>query len=109
MGMTTEDMKRVLTYIKTQIKIGTKGFTYASLDFRNSVSDVEKFEEIAQRLRVEADRKRRDDKPVPREQSDGKGVLRVLDAPEQPEPAKVDSTLIAEQFRNFANQLGRAS
>jgi len=105
MGMTPEDMTMVINHIKTQIKIGQKGFVQASLDFRNSVADVEKFEELAVRLRAEATRRRRSDKPVPREQADGKGVLRVLDDPVQAEPVQVDPQVIAAGFHNLAKQI----
>jgi len=107
MGMTPEDMTMVINHIKTQIKIGQKGFVQASLDFRNSVADVEKFEELAVRLRAEATRRRRSDKPVPREQTDGKGVLRVLDAPVPEEPKQIDPAVIADQFLSLSQEFGK--
>ena len=79
----------------------------SSLDFRNSVADVEKFEELAVRLRAEATRRRRSDKPVPREQSDGKGVLRVLDDPVQPEPVQVDPQVISAQLLSLSQEFGK--
>ena len=90
MGMTETDMTMVIQYIQKQIKMGTKGFTFASLDFRNAVADVEKFEETCQRLRQEALRKRPVPKQVAEVRNDGNGACSRLVEQPQPEPKVID-------------------
>jgi len=107
MGMTPEDMTMVINHIKTQIKIGQKGFVQASLDFRNSVADVEKFEELAVRLRAEATRRRRPTKDVPTQRTDALGTFTVLDAPVPEEPQRVSPEVIAKQFESLSQEFGK--
>jgi hypothetical protein len=102
LGMTPEDVTAVLNKLKLLVKTGAKGYTMASLDFRNAIQEVDKFEERALRCRQDALRKRPVPKQVPEVRNDGNGACSRLVEQKQPEPKIIDlrGTLI-----NLANNL----
>jgi hypothetical protein len=56
-GLTPEDVRAVIGRVKWHLAKGTKGFSDASLDWRNAMGDADKFEERALKLRQEQARK----------------------------------------------------
>ena len=106
-GATPEDVLAVITELKRLMKKKPEVYDAGCLEFRRCMADPDRFEDRMLRLRQEALRKRPAAKPVPREQSDGKGVLRVLDAPVPEEPKQIDPAVIADQFLSLSQEFGK--
>jgi len=102
-GITPNDITAIGNELKRRIANREKGYSDVSLDFRNFLGCPDTVEERALRLRQKAKRVQSPKPQVPTQ----RGPFMVLSDPIPPEPAKVDSTLIAEGFRTLANQIGR--
>lgn len=102
LGFTPDDVRAVLRAIAGKIRRGEKGFTDASLSFKNALGDPDVFEERALVLRQKAARLKG---AAPRRQvarTDAAGVTRLDDAPlSVPKPADV-----AQALRGLASEIG---
>jgi hypothetical protein len=86
-GVKPEDVRGVIAGLKRAISNGTKGYTEASLDWRNTLGAVDKFEELVNRYRQAVQRRRGATReaaeavprPIERKLADG-STLSVLDS-----------------------------
>jgi hypothetical protein len=90
MGFTPEDVAAVLREIKRRIRANMPGYTEVSLEFRNAIGTVAKFEEIMEALRKKALKK-----PA-RKEGEAAPV-----APVATKSEPVDGTEMARKFRAF--------
>lgn len=109
-GVKPEDVRGVIAGLKRAIANGQKGYTESSLDWRNTVGAVDKFEELVNRYRQAVQRRRgvtreaaqSTPRPTERKLADGT-TMNVLDS--QPTPAFVPpikcelSKIVKEQLK----------
>jgi hypothetical protein len=111
-GFTPEDVRLVLGKLKRLIASGTKGYTDASLDFRNAIGDVDKFEERAIKIRQERLRRRgavkQPDVPQTRALPDGSRTTVLAPAPPARDPAEIAAE-VRRQAEEFRRKMGRSS
>lgn len=109
-GVKPEDVRGVIVGLKRAIANGQKGYTESSLDWRNTLGAVDKFEELVNRYRQAVQRRRgvareaaqAAPRPVSRNTGDG-STVNVLDsqpAAEYVPPIKGTlSKLVKEQLK----------
>lgn len=100
-GVTPEDIRAVVEDTKKQIAQNIKGYTLASLDFRNVLGNADTFEERMLRLRQRKTRS----KPIPAQQQatvevDGSKIVRLVDA-QPPEPVRADGVEALRVWRKM--------
>lgn len=107
-GVTADDVRAVLQKLKRLVASGTKGYSDASLDFRNTLGNVDTFEERVLKCRQEAARRRRPPTPIVAHTTtlpDGQSVTRLAPAAKKTEVPKID---VKKAFLDMAEEIGKA-